>query len=95
VASACIDVTDGLALDLHRLCAASGVSARLEEVPLAQGATLEQALSGGDEYELLFTSAADSPVGILIGVIEDGEPGALWLRDSPLRPSGHDHFRSH
>jgi thiamine-monophosphate kinase len=95
VASACIDVTDGLALDLHRLCAASGVSARLENVPLAPGATLEGALSGGDEYELLFTSAADSRVGIPIGVIEAGEPGALWLRDSRLEPSGHDHFRSH
>jgi thiamine-monophosphate kinase len=95
VASACIDVTDGLALDLHRLCAASGVSARLADVPLADGATLEQALSGGDEYELLFTSAVHSPVGIPIGVIEAGEPGALWLRGSRLAPSGHDHFRSH
>ena len=95
VASACIDVTDGLAMDLHRLCAASGVSARLQNVPLTAGATLEEALSGGDEYELLFTSAADSPVGIPIGVIEAGEPGSLWLRDSRLEPSGHDHFRSH
>ena len=94
IASACIDVTDGLALDLHRLCAASGVSARLGEVPVAAGATLEQALSGGDEYELLFTSATDSPVGIPIGVIAAGEPGALWLGGSRLNPRGHDHFRS-
>jgi thiamine-monophosphate kinase len=93
-ASACIDITDGLALDLHRLCVASGVSARLEEIPLAAGATLEHALSGGDEYELLFTAPAASNLGISIGSIEPGEPGAIAYRDDCIQPVGHDHFRS-
>ena len=56
-AHAGMDISDGLALDLHRLAAASGVGALLEEtrVPLAgKGAgALEAALFGGEDYELL------------------------------------------
>jgi thiamine-monophosphate kinase len=94
VASACMDITDGLALDLHRLCVSSGVSARLEEIPLAAGATVDDALSGGDEYELLFTAPAGCPMGIPIGHIEASEPGAIIYRDRCIQPVGHDHFRS-
>lgn len=65
-ASAGMDVSDGLAGDLAKLCAASGVSARIEvdAVPvspaasavLAKGAaTLETILAGGDDYEVLCT----------------------------------------
>lgn len=65
-ASAAMDVSDGLAGDLAKLCAASGVSARIEAaaVPvspatraaLAKGAaTLETILAGGDDYEVLCT----------------------------------------
>jgi thiamine-monophosphate kinase len=50
---AMIDVSDGLALDLHRLADASGVGFRLESVPVAEGATLEDALGGGEDYELV------------------------------------------
>jgi thiamine-monophosphate kinase len=52
-ARAMIDVSDGLALDLHRLADASGVGFSLDEVPAADGATLEDALGGGEDYELL------------------------------------------
>ena len=56
-AHAAMDLSDGLALDLHRLAAASGVGARVEaaRVPLAgTGARgLEAALFGGEDYELL------------------------------------------
>ena len=48
-----IDISDGLALDLHRLADASSVGFRLDEVPAAGGATLEDALGGGEDYELL------------------------------------------
>jgi thiamine-monophosphate kinase len=59
-ANAMIDVSDGLALDLHRLADASGVGFELGVVPVAEGATLEEALGGGEDYELLLTvSAAD------------------------------------
>src|ERR1700733_2632962 len=54
-ATACIDISDGLALDLHRICIASGVAAELDQVPIARGSTLDRALHGGDDYELLFT----------------------------------------
>jgi thiamine-monophosphate kinase len=53
---AMMDLSDGLALDLHRLCDASGVGFALGEVPVARGATLEEALAGGEDYELLIVS---------------------------------------
>jgi thiamine-monophosphate kinase len=66
IATACIDISDGLAGDLAKLCAASGVGADLEsrELPLSAGlcsvttleARLAYALGGGDDYELLFTA---------------------------------------
>jgi len=56
-AHAMIDVSDGLALDLHRLADASGVGFVLDDVPVAEGATLEEALGGGEDYELLITAA--------------------------------------
>jgi thiamine-monophosphate kinase len=66
LASAMMDLSDGLSSDLPRLCAASGVGARLdsERIPLARNSDvarkfglnpLELALHGGDDYELLFT----------------------------------------
>ena len=51
-ASAMIDVSDGLALDLDRLCRASGVGVVLEDLPVADGATATEAMGGGDDYEL-------------------------------------------
>ncbi len=62
-AHAGMDLSDGLALDLHRLAAASGVGARVEEtrLPLAgKGARgLEAALFGGEDYELLVAGPAE------------------------------------
>jgi thiamine-monophosphate kinase len=59
-ATAMLDVSDGLALDLSRLCRASGVGARVElaAVPVARTATLDEALGGGEDYELLATMPA-------------------------------------
>jgi thiamine-monophosphate kinase len=91
-ASACIDITDGLSLDLHRLCLASGVSAKLERIPLAAGASELHALCGGDEYELLFTSAVPVDECIEIGTIAAGPAGEIQLRGALIKPCGHDHF---
>jgi len=102
-ATGCIDISDGLALDLHRLCVASGVAAELDQVPVARGSTLERALHGGDDYELLFTLPADSrgPRGAVrgairgttrIGTIVRGRAGTLRLNGEPLEPKGYDHF---
>jgi thiamine-monophosphate kinase len=52
-ASALIDVSDGLALDLHRLADASQVGFILDSVPVAEGATPDEALGGGEDYELV------------------------------------------
>jgi thiamine-monophosphate kinase len=71
-ASAAIDISDGLAGDLMKLAAASGVSARIEtrHVPLSPAAKkmvatdpslFETVLTGGDDYEIL---AAVSPVAL-------------------------------
>ena len=71
-ATAMIDVSDGFAADLLHLCEASGVGVDIEAVPVAPDATEEQALSGGDDYELLFTlpSGVDAPDGcIRVGTI--------------------------
>jgi thiamine-monophosphate kinase len=60
-----IDVSDGLALDLSRLCDASGAGARVElaRVPIHPAATLGEALGGGEDYELLATlPSADAVV---------------------------------
>ena len=94
-ASACIDISDGLALDLHRMCVASGVAAELERVPIARGSTLERALHGGDDYELLFTlrGAGEAPTGTMrVGRIVRGEPGALSFLGQTLEPRGYEHF---
>jgi len=60
LATAAMDLSDGLSTDLGRLCEASGTGARIEagRLPAAPGApkgNLELALHGGDDYELLFT----------------------------------------
>jgi thiamine-monophosphate kinase len=94
-AHACIDVSDGLALDLHRMCVASGVAAELEKVPVARGSTLERALHGGDDYELLFTLPAteEGPRGTTrVGTIVKGRSGSLSWRGEALEPKGYDHF---
>jgi len=68
-ATAMIDVSDGLAADLGHIADQSGVGFALEDVPVAPGATLEQALTGGDDYELVFTApVARLPIGFRIGV---------------------------
>ncbi len=58
LATACMDLSDGLSSDVRRICEASGVGAHIEaaRIPLGVGATLEQALGGGEDYELLFTA---------------------------------------
>ena len=69
-ASASMDVSDGLAGDLAKLCKASGVSAevRLADIPLsaaakamlaAKASTIEALIAGGDDYEILCTVAQD------------------------------------
>ena len=100
-ATSAMDLSDGLSLDLRRLCAASGVAAEITAPPRFRGATLEQALHGGEDYELLFTAASSARVpgrfeGLpltRIGTIRKGPAGEVRLDGAPLEPLGYDHFR--
>ncbi|NNE84571.1 MAG: thiamine-phosphate kinase [Alphaproteobacteria bacterium] len=107
LASAAADVSDGLVADLNHICRASTVSAEieLESVPLslaARGLVTDNQplhlnlLSGGDDYELVFTApgnvseqlqalAAQCGVGLTrIGrvIAQDAQPDAVIVRDS-------------
>jgi len=87
-ATAMIDVSDGLVADLGHIADESGVGFALDEVPVAPGATLEQALTGGEDYELVFTApVARLPVGFRIGVCT-ADPSERTLAGEPLPPSG-------
>jgi thiamine-monophosphate kinase len=100
-ATAAMDLSDGLSLDLHRLALASGLSAEIVNPPIFPRATLEQALHGGEDYELLFTvpAAKRAPAAFRglpltrIGFIRRGVPGAVTLNEIPLPPRGYDHLR--
>jgi thiamine-monophosphate kinase len=93
-ATACMDISDGLSLDLHRLCVASKVSASIDSVPQLPGATVEEALHDGEDYELLFTAPPKTRVpGIAIGVITKGQSSKILYQGKPLPALGYDHFR--
>lgn len=58
LASALMDLSDGLGADLPRLAKASGVGFQFEPaaIPRARGATVSEAINDGEDYELLFTT---------------------------------------
>ena len=98
-ATAAMDLSDGLSLDLHRMCEASGLRAEIAAPPVYPGATIEQALHGGEDYELLFTAPprVKVPADFMgvpltrIGVMRRGKPG-VTLDAVPLAALGWDHF---
>ncbi len=96
-----MDLSDGLSLDLRRLCLESKVSAEIHrDPPVARGASLDEALHGGEDYELLFTAPPSMQVpaklGLLavtsIGVITKGRPGSVRFQGRLLKLKGFDHF---
>lgn len=118
-ATAAMDVSDGLVKDFARLCAAAGVGGRIDaaRVPLSTpaqtvlahgGTTLAELITGGEDYEVLMTVAADRVAGVCakaaavgvtltaIGAIEEAGMGARVLgedgRVMELAQTGWDHF---
>lgn len=110
-----MDISDGLLADLSKLCAASGVAARIEQDRVSVDPALRRhfpdtwrslALSGGEDYELLFTASPDAVARVqqraavpvtVIGSIEQGEPGTVILVDAagepvPWHHGGWDHL---
>jgi thiamine-monophosphate kinase len=114
IPSAMIDLSDGLSTDLNHICEESQVGAELEAqaIPRSQiernkvsrekePVALKLALHGGDDYELLFTSAAQVPPKVAgvrvtrIGRITKAR-GMRLLQDGSarrLQPGGWEHFR--
>jgi thiamine-monophosphate kinase len=110
-----IDISDGLIKDLSHICQSSQVGARIEidRVPIQPevranfgDSALELALSGGEDYELLFTAsaevidkvkkAASCPVTIIGEIIAD-KTGEITLVDKKGEPfnlgkTGWEHF---
>jgi thiamine-monophosphate kinase len=86
-ASAAMDISDGLALDLSRMCAASGVSAEvgIPKIPLSEAARALAAsdngiiaaiLTGGDDYEILAAVPPDRAGAFEDASIKAGVPAA-------------------
>jgi thiamine-monophosphate kinase len=109
-ASAAIDISDGLSTDLHHLCDKSRVSAEIEaaSLPLFPGANLNDALHGGEDYELLFTASntmrvprriAGVPVTRIGTMLKNRVADRVILIDptgrrQALAPRGWEHFRA-
>ncbi|MGA3263757.1 MAG: thiamine-phosphate kinase [Terracidiphilus sp.] len=108
LASAALDLSDGLSTDLAHLCEESGVAAEVDAaaLPIHPAATLAQALNGGEDYELLFTAAPAARLPRKIGGIpvtrigrilplRSGRPAVTLLTpqgSQPLKPQGWEHF---
>jgi thiamine-monophosphate kinase len=112
IASAAIDISDGLVADLGHILCASGVGATLDmaAIPRQFGsaeATLDQALYGGDDYQLCLTLPAKALAALpddlcqqlwVIGEVSIGAGQLLRYPDgtteSLAAASGYDHFKT-
>lgn len=108
IATAAIDVSDGLAAEVDHLCRASRVAAALElgRVPLCRGAEAGIAVAAGDDYELVFTAPpakaeavaalaeAVSVPATAIGTVVAGQPWrGCWDVPFDAAPAGgYRHF---
>jgi thiamine-monophosphate kinase len=104
--SAAMDVSDGLSMDLARLARASHAGAEINAaaVPIFPGASLRQALHGGEEYELLFTAPSSTRVPASFGGVPLTCIGRIRKRRGVvirtgravelLEPLGFQHFES-
>jgi thiamine-monophosphate kinase len=103
LASAMLDLSDGLARDLGRLCIASGVGARIDPDAVPGDGPLAWRVGFGEDYELLFCAAeADrdavrsvaSMFGIAVTIVGrlEREPGVRLAGGAPWPASLFEHF---
>ena len=106
ITSSMIDISDGLSSDLFHICKQSGVGAKIyaDRLPIDAGLrdyfdtdeSLEMAITGGEDFELLFTVSPlhlEHVPGTRIGEITDNE--IEIVKDGkirPLEPKGYEHF---
>jgi thiamine-monophosphate kinase len=109
LASAAMDMSDGLSSDLAHICEESGVAAEVEAalLPVHPGASVEYALHGGDDYELLFTARPGVRMPKAIGGVPITRIGRIVAKrrgraaisvitergTEPLLAEGWEHFR--
>lgn len=109
LATAMIDLSDGLSIDLGHICDESRVSALIDSrnLPIARNATLQLALHGGEDYELLFTASPRAKIPASIHGVKATRIGSITRKDyrsaikilddngkqRTLRPLGWQHFR--
>jgi thiamine-monophosphate kinase len=98
VATAMLDLSDGIATDVRRLAAASGTGAivELDRLPRAAGATVEQAAAGGEDYELLAAVPAGASVPVPVTVVgrltDTGAVSLVGAAGDVSALRGWDHF---
>lgn len=101
--TAAMDVSDGLLIDTGRLARASGVAIELERAAIPtsahyrarRGDDLDAALTGGEDYVLVFTAPPDRPPPPAANAHRIGACAAgagLTLDGRPVTARGHDHF---
>jgi thiamine-monophosphate kinase len=89
LATAMMDISDGLLLDCWRMGWVSGVTLALDSaaIPVANRARLADCVRWGDDYELLFTVPADAVLPVpafRIGTVRPRDHAPLLLDDAPL-----------
>ena len=89
LATACIDISDGLSVDLLHLCEESALDAEIDTagVPIHPKATIEEALHGGDDYELLFTASSHARMPGRLGGVAIYPIGRMVARRPQSRAS--------
>ncbi len=105
-----IDVSDGLLIDAQRIAIASnlGIELDIEKIPLRKNANIADALTDGEDYELLFAVAAEKTQRLeslwnfkntqlsKIGIFTKNNIGKIYDKNQNIlteKYSGYDHYQ--